>query len=540
MTQYFYNKDIADSLWLPKLNQYKETNFDDFKCENIYISHTIIKDPTVNISKFDFIKYAIKDTTIDCKKLYDKTHKEELKLHNRYEDKINKIQHDMMINKTDRIDEMKKIINKYYKDRAKRRDKYNYKLYNIRLMKVMVTRKFKLNVTQEQKELILYWMDKSIDVYNYLIKFSQDKHNDIDWNFITFRNKIMGTMPKNIYGNTPIRIVADTIHEFINNRNTNCKNVMNKKITHFDLKMKNKYKLKHFTITIQNQRMTQTGLYPSLNNLSNKNTHINFNNIKHDCKLTYDKVKKSFYLYVPQYNEYKYTPYKNNVISLDPGEKTFMTGYGLNHVIKIGNDIRFKILKIEKIIEKMKREIKKYDGANKKDRRRRNHFRRVINKNYIKMRNFTDELHWKTANYLCRNYENIIIPNTSIQSIVKNNKIKIKNDQPIDQIKNQLKQWTRTNKLNKRVKFVLLNLRHYLFRQRLLAKGKEHGCRIIEVDESYTSMTCGFCGVQKKQSGRIHKCPECKMEIDRDANGARNILMKNIKMVINIKDVSPV
>ncbi|CAG8820724.1 12399_t:CDS:1, partial [Gigaspora margarita] len=44
----------------------------------------------------------------------------------------------------------------------------------------------------------------------------------------------------------------------------------------------------------------------------------------------------------------------------------------------------------------------------------------------------------------------------------------------------------------------------------------------------YTSKTCGFCGyVYRKLGGsKIFHCPECKTELDRDINGARNILLR--------------
>jgi len=46
-------------------------------------------------------------------------------------------------------------------------------------------------------------------------------------------------------------------------------------------------------------------------------------------------------------------------------------------------------------------------------------------------------------------------------------------------------------------------------------------------NESYTSKTCGNCGhVHYKLGGnRIFKCPHCEIQISRDVNGARNILL---------------
>ena len=44
----------------------------------------------------------------------------------------------------------------------------------------------------------------------------------------------------------------------------------------------------------------------------------------------------------------------------------------------------------------------------------------------------------------------------------------------------------------------------------------------------YRSKTCGFCGyIHKKLGGsKVFCCPQCKTNLDRDINGARNILLR--------------
>ena len=44
----------------------------------------------------------------------------------------------------------------------------------------------------------------------------------------------------------------------------------------------------------------------------------------------------------------------------------------------------------------------------------------------------------------------------------------------------------------------------------------------------YRSKTCGFCGyIHKKLGGsKVFSCPQCKTKLDRDINGARNILLR--------------
>lgn len=50
------------------------------------------------------------------------------------------------------------------------------------------------------------------------------------------------------------------------------------------------------------------------------------------------------------------------------------------------------------------------------------------------------------------------------------------------------------------------------------------------VDESYTSKTCGSCGMlhHSLAANKIFRCKNCKVIMDRDVNGARNILIKSL------------
>ena len=107
---------------------------------------------------------------------------------------------------------------------------------------------------------------------------------------------------------------------------------------------------------------------------------------------------------------------------------------------------------------------------------------------------------------LCKNYRTIVIPTFNTKQIAE------------------------SKKLNSKVVRKMLTLSHYLFRQRLISKSEEYkNCTIEIVDESYTSKTCGKCGKLNNSLGsnKTFKCPSCKVVMDRDSNGARNILIKN-------------
>jgi len=133
----------------------------------------------------------------------------------------------------------------------------------------------------------------------------------------------------------------------------------------------------------------------------------------------------------------------------------------------------------------------------------------------------------KTAIFLCSNYKRILLPEFKVQDIVKQFSIS-----KVKKIENPNER-AKMNKLYKRIKFVLLNLSHYKFRQHLSHKCDEYGCQLEIVNEYNTSKCCTKCGFLSNNYNRRHKhCPKCKYEINRDVNGARNILLKNHSLFI--------
>ena len=74
-------------------------------------------------------------------------------------------------------------------------------------------------------------------------------------------------------------------------------------------------------------------------------------------------------------------------------------------------------------------------------------------------------------------------------------------------------------------------LSFFKFSQRLQYKCAARGVNLIVVDEHYTSKVCSACGNYKRElkGEKIYYCKKCKNTIDRDVNGCRNIIMKEIK-----------
>ena len=123
-----------------------------------------------------------------------------------------------------------------------------------------------------------------------------------------------------------------------------------------------------------------------------------------------------------------------------------------------------------------------------------------------KINNKIDDLHWKTINYLVKNYNTIFLGDMSAKNIVK------KRNSVISSIQ----------------KVACLKTKYYMFSQRLAYKCKINKIYFEKVNESYTSKTCSKCGYYKTDLGKSESyiCDKCDMLIDRDLNGARNIYIK--------------
>ncbi len=220
-------------------------------------------------------------------------------------------------------------------------------------------------------------------------------------------------------------------------------------------------------------------------------------------EIIYDSLKKKWFLHYPVPATYYPSSSLRNresqsdsplradsVVSLDPGIRTFMTGYDPvnQNIIEVGRGKAKRIARY--LLLKDNTEVKKH-------------------KEYLqrKIRHLVDDLHWKTISFLVSNYKNILLPEFPVSEMVKGKKI------------------ARIVKRN------MLSYRFYEFKQRLSWKCKMVGCNLYIVDESYTSKTCGGCGeLNRKLGGKsIFSCVHCGFCMGRDENGARNILLKNLR-----------
>ena len=212
------------------------------------------------------------------------------------------------------------------------------------------------------------------------------------------------------------------------------------------------------------------------------------------------KDNYNWYLLIPKDGNKEHKKSKYSSCSLDPGVRTFQTIYSPDGIIK-KSELNDKINLLHKKIDL----LKSLRSKTKSERTKNNIDLRCF-KLRTKIKNSVNDLHWKLSNYLVKNYHLILLPTFHSQKMVKK------------------------RLLNQKVNRMFMTLSHFKFKMKLKHQCNKWQRELRIVDESYTSKTCGRCGKinHKLGSSKIYNCPSCKLKIDRDVNGARNIYLKNI------------
>lgn len=184
-------------------------------------------------------------------------------------------------------------------------------------------------------------------------------------------------------------------------------------------------------------------------------------------------------------------------IALDPGVRTFQTGYSPEGLIlECGKD---ELDKIKKLQEKMDILQSLRTKGNKSIIHR-------IHKLHEKCCNIVDNLHRQVVSFLTTKFSEVFLPEFNTKKMLARE----------------------GRNINSNTARNLQALSFYKFKQLLKCVGLRRNTNIYIVCEKYTTKTCGNCGIMNEiGSSKIHKCSNCGVKLERDINAARNIFMKN-------------
>lgn len=437
---------------------------------------------------------------------------------------------------------------KYDAIEIKRKRKFQDSSKNNKCMKI------KLYLTHHQRKYLIqimgiyrYYYNRTIQYINNYDKKTQTTYFLIDvknpdskividlkdeackFNFINVRAKIQNNEPKWMEEiKKHCHLKAQAIMEACTKFKI-CIKLFEKNKKSFSLKMKKK-KDKYQTMNIENDMFKPYAktdnkriLFGSILGENGKKLFENlkmsgdYNKIKHNkmlsSSITYNKNLDEFYLNYNYIDKKK----KNNdilrnkkVVSIDPGIKTMLSCYSDDGISFLGFDKNKVIHKLCKEVDILQSNInkKKEDvGGSKKYKfksSKRRSMKKAMHRKIKKIQDMKNDLISKNIKYLVDNYGRIILPNLKIKEMGEKFKGKLARS--------------------------LYNLSFCKFMTKLKVRCKEYDVEIITKEEYYTSKTCTRCGNIKwnlKLNDRIYKCEKCKLEIDRDINAARNIMLRN-------------
>jgi putative transposase len=360
------------------------------------------------------------------------------------------------------------------------------------------TFKIKLDLTKEQKEILLKWLDDCIDVYNmtnkYLKNILTNQNYKKSLNFINLRkilnDEIREICKRNSFDKNTADYAVKHCMEMYKSAFSNHKDINKFNINNLDKNRRRK------NLVIQPNAISKKINSIFSSKLKEVKSSIPLNLIKKNSILQYDSFKKTFIIISPEDIKGNFNVEQYRKCGIDIGVRTFLTTYSKDSSYEIGTNTNQRIDSINKRLDNVK---SSYDSKliNK------NNYDNLNYKYRDKLKNLIQDMHNKSANFLLSKYKTIVIGKVSTKKMVNN----------------------LTGNIADIVKRRLMALSHFRFRMKLKMMAIKFGTNIIETDEYLTSKCCSNCKKINDALGssKIFNCNHCDLKIDRDINASINI-----------------
>lgn len=272
----------------------------------------------------------------------------------------------------------------------------------------------------------------------------------------------------------------------------------------FQMTFKSKKKSQSIEFRAQRQYNVSRGNYKFLSEI--KKTEP-VPDLTHDIKVQ-QTPNGSFNMIIPMDVVRNENQVPHRIISIDPGVRTFMTGYSPDgFVYHLGNN------DIQRMSRLLHQQYKLQSRVKQHKRKNKHRIRKAFKRMSYRIKHLVDECHKKLTHWLFENFDYIIIPKLDTSAFCRKNMSR--------KVKNKIKVW-----------------RHCSLIDRLHFKQREYlDSTLLVPSEEYTSKTCSHCGSLNHSLGRSKEfvCPEpsCQRVFDRDVNGAFNILLKVLTQQIS-------
>ncbi|MDD3001527.1 MAG: transposase [Candidatus Riflebacteria bacterium] len=343
--------------------------------------------------------------------------------------------------------------------------------------------------TKQQKIVLFKWFGVSRYSFNKTVEYLRQPDTKADWKAI--KTDLIHNLPE-WAKEVPYQIKSIAIKDA-------CDAIKNAKLKFKQTGKIQKVKFRSrknadFNLYIPKQSLTEAGFYHTL--IGNINLREKIGEVKYDCRVILENGR--YFVIKPEDRVVKNPDNQRfPVVALDPGVRTFQTLYSMDFAGKFGNSDFSRIYRLCYVLDKLYSRRKKEISNRYNDKLKRVRW---------KIKDLISEIHHKLALFLVKSFDCILLPSFETSDMA--------------------------TKLHSKVARAMLGWSHYKFKQFLKFKGEEYSCKVIEVNEAYTSKTCGKCGkMQNIGSKKIMEC-SCGLELDRDLNGAKNIYLRNISFAL--------
>ena len=359
---------------------------------------------------------------------------------------------------------------------------------------VQRSRKIRVYPTPEQKSILNNWFGASRFAYNKTVEFLKQSDTKAQWKSI--KTDLLHDMP-DWSKEVPYQIKSVAIRDCCQAVSA-AKRKFRQTGKFNEVKFRSK-KRGDNNLFIPQTAVSENGMYHTI--LGKLKTAEPLWKPVHDCRMVLQNGR--YFVIVPIDVAVKRPENQRlSACALDCGVRTFQTVFSKELILKVGEHDFQRIFRYCYALDKL---------ISRKKKERSNKFNKAMQRIRWKVRDLIDEIHNKLALTLCRLFDVVYIPSFETHDMV--------------------------SKLRHKTSRAMLGWAHYRFKMKLKAKAEEYSCKVVDCTEEYTSKTCGNCGTENQIGGKeVWTCKHCGCAHDRDINGARNILFK--QMFLALRDPS--
>ena len=332
----------------------------------------------------------------------------------------------------------------------------------------------KLWIQPNQRKTFNAWLDVSRWVFNWTIDFIRSCQN---WtpNWMEIKKYATQLLPK-WTKSCPFQVKAIAIKDAVN--------------AFFKAKGRPKFRSRKASTQscfIPKTAIKPTGIYPTLSGKGLRYRE-SLPEIILDSRLV--KQYGEWFLSVPHKVTTSVAENQGRIVALDPGVRTFQTFYSETSAGWIGYDDFGRIQRLCYYLDDLISRTTQCQQA-----KRKRSMKKAQNKIRKKIKNLVKELHNKTALFLVKNFDVILLPTFETRQMARK----------------------KQRKLRSKTVRAMLTWSHYTFKMHLKNKALECGKKVIDVCEAYTSQTVSWTGELKKVGGsRVIRSGA--ISLDRDLN----------------------